>query len=418
MSERNKLRTVAFYLPQFHPIPENNAWWGEGFTEWTNVTKAKPLFPGHYQPHLPADLGFYDLRVPEVRHQQAALAKQYGVDAFCYHYYWFSGRRLLNRPLDDMLADRKFEMPFCLCWANENWTRRWDGAAHELLMAQKHEPGDEERFIEDLLPFLRDPRYLQLDGAPLLIVYAPQQLPDPQASVAKWRAAAAQHGIARLHLCAALTHGTQSVMHWGFDSAVEFPPHNQRTPGIAHRVEFDAAHTGSVFDYAAFARAYLERSYDDPRVHRTVVPSWDNTARTGPRAVMLVNATPQNFAAWAQRTWRATQASLQPSEQGLMFVNAWNEWAEGCHLEPDREHGHAYLEALAAARNDAGALMPFGELGDARIGVVHHSLRRALSLALRANARSSVSHLREFVKARPLLKRALLAVLRALRLRS
>jgi lipopolysaccharide biosynthesis protein len=418
MTEQADVRVVAFYLPQFHPIPENDAWWGKGFTEWTNVTKAKPLFDGHYQPHLPADLGFYDLRVPEVRHAQAVLAKQYGVDAFCYHYYWFSGRRLLNRPLDDMLADATFNMPYCLCWANENWSRRWDGQAHELLMAQEHARGDEDRFIDDLMPHLRDPRYLRLNGAPLLIVYAPQQLPNPEASVQKWRSAAAKRGIERLHLCAALTHGNLAVQQWGFDSAVEFPPHNQMAPSVTGRVEFHKPHRGSLLPYAAFAKSFLSRTYADSRVHRTIVPTWDNTARTGERAVMLVNATPDNFEHWAARTLARTRESLAAGEQGLVFVNAWNEWAEGCHLEPDRAHGHAFLQALHRAIRGEQRFADFPEPAELPTDTnAERSLFRDLALVTRYHRLRAFVRLREWLKSYPLMRAGIVRTLKLLRLR-
>ena len=188
-SDYSKIKLVAFYLTQFHPTPENDLWWGKGFTEWTNATKAMPLFPGHYQPHLPTDFGFYDLRVRQTRRDQIVTAKEYGIGAFCYYYYWFSGRRILHEPLDDMLADKDSDMPFCLCWANENWTRRWDAAEHEILIAQEYHKNDDLEFIKSIVPFMKDPRYIRQNGSPVLLVYRPQHLPDARKSAASLAAA-------------------------------------------------------------------------------------------------------------------------------------------------------------------------------------------------------------------------------------
>lgn len=342
-------RLIAFYLPQFHPIPENDQWWGKGFTEWTNVTKARPLFDGHYQPHLPTDFGFYDLRVRETRHEQIRVAKQHGIDGFCYHYYWFSGKRLLQQPLDDMLADPKSDMPFCLCWANENWTRRWDAADHEILIEQRYLPGDDQRFIEDLLPYLTDPRYIRVDGKPLLIVYSPQRMPDAAGSAAVWRQHCRDAGIGELHICAALTHGNDDYGAFGFDSGVEFPPHNIRQPNINTALRFHQDFKGSAFQYADIARAYIKRTYPGKRVFKAVFPSWDNTARTGERAVLMLNATPDNYENWLGAT--LDRVAQNNDDEPLVFINAWNEWAEGCHLEPDQRYGCGFLQATLNARN-------------------------------------------------------------------
>jgi lipopolysaccharide biosynthesis protein len=339
------VRTVAFYLPQFHPTPENNAWWGKGFTEWTNVTKAQPLFEGHYQPHLPTDFGFYDLRVRQTRRDQIAVARAHGIDAFCYHYYWFSGRRLLHEPLDDMLSDVESNMPFCICWANESWTRRWDAADHQVLIEQKYLPGDSIQFIRDLAPVFRDARYLKVDGRPLLIVYRVQHMPDAQAAIAVWRAYCHEVGIGDIHVCAALTHGNDSYQQFGCDSGVEFPPHNMRCESVAEQIRFYEPFFGYAVQYADIARSFLQRQYDEgSRIFKTVFPSWDNTARTGTRAVVVLNGTPANYGRWLGATLEAARARSSKQEQ-LVFINAWNEWAEGCHLEPDRRYGDAFLKA-------------------------------------------------------------------------
>lgn len=379
-------RLIAFFLTQFHPIPENDAWWGKGFTEWTNVTKAKPLFDGHDQPHLPTDFGFYDLRVRATRHDQIRLAKQFGIDGFCYHYYWFSGTRLLNQPLDDMLADPESDMPFCLCWANENWTRRWDAAEHEILIAQRYLPDDDLDFIKSLIPFFSDPRYIRIDGVPFLIVYRPQHLPDARKTAAIWRDYCRSVGIGEIHLCAALTHGNEDYAQFGFDSGVEFPPHNLKCRNVADQISFYEPFRGYVVKYQAIAQAYLERKYPHCNVFRGVFPSWDNTPRTGNRGVIVLDGTPANYEYWLAESMRKTLEDF-PSQERFVFINAWNEWAEGCHLEPDRKFQHQFLEATLRAKNElsrlqgfSGATLPsFGDgqkrtlLRDLRWVITYHS---------------------------------------------
>lgn len=335
-------KLIAFFLTQYHPIPENDEWWGKGFTEWTNVTKAKDLFPGHYQPHLPADLGFYDLRLRETRLEQVKLAKQYGIDGFCYYYYWFSGRRILHRPLDEMLADKEHDMPFCLCWANENWSRRWDAAEHEVLLAQKYLPEDNLEFIKSLEPYLRDPRYIRKDGKPLILVYRPQHLPAPLEVARVWREYCVEVGIGQIHICAALTHGNKDYLQFGFDSGVEFPPHNLSAIWINHKIPFHQDFSGYICQYEDLARLYMSREYDGS-VYRTVFPSWDNTARRSHRALIILNGTPVNYEYWLSCT--IDRAKSDPLANDFVFINAWNEWAEGCHLEPDYRWGRRFLES-------------------------------------------------------------------------
>ncbi len=356
------VRLVAFFLTQFHPTPENDEWWGKGFTEWTNVTKAQPLFEGHYQPHLPTDLGFYDLRLRESRHDQIALARQYGIDAFCYHYYWFSGTRLLHQPLDDMLADPDSDMPFCLCWANENWTRRWDAAEHKILIAQKYRPEDDLELIKSLAPFFEDRRYLRIDGAPVLLVYRPQHLPDSRRTLRVWRAYCASIGIPRLHLACALTHGNMDYEKFGFDAGVEFPPHQPTVPSYSHRVSLYGEFRGVILDYADMANLYLGRRYSGANVYRGVFPSWDNASRCGANAMVVLNGTPGNYEHWLAEAVRRTRRDF-PSQDRLVFINAWNEWAEGCHLEPDRKYGRGFLEATLRVKEGRPTVTVFPDIG-------------------------------------------------------
>jgi lipopolysaccharide biosynthesis protein len=349
-------KLVAFYLPQFHPFPENDAWWGKGFTEWTNVTRSKPLFIGHYQPHLPTDFGFYDLRVSEVWQEQAEVAKKFGIDAFCYHYYWFSGKRLMEKPLDAMLSNKKIDMPFMLCWANENWTRRWDAAEHQVLIEQKYLPEDPVLFIKSIEPYLRDERYVEKDGKKVLIVYRPQHLPNAREWTDEWRKYARSAGLGDLFLVCALTHESWNYSQYGFDAGVEFPPHNLNGTNeseVKSSLGFTSKFSGHVYDFKDIAELYLNRDAGAQKNYFSCVfPSWDNTARRKHRALVTLNGTPENYENWLQRAIEKTN-SKYPTEQRFVFINAWNEWAEGCHLEPDLRHGDLFLKATLNAKLNA-----------------------------------------------------------------
>jgi lipopolysaccharide biosynthesis protein len=342
------VRAIAFYLPQFHPIPENDRWWGEGFTEWTNVTRARPSFVGHYQPHLPADMGFYDLRVAETRVKQAALARAYGLHAFCYYYYWFAGKRLLETPVEAVRASGEPDFPYCLCWANENWTRRWDGADQEVLIAQNPSVADDERLILDLLPHFRDPRYVRVDGKPLFIVYRIGAMPNVARAAELWRTIARREGIGELYLCAAKTYDTGDPTFYGFDAVVEFPPHGLRTVPMHERLDFlDPDFAGTVVDYRQFVVDCISTRDPSYMLHRTVMPGWDNTARRAHKALVFAHATPEVYELWLREV--VARARARPPSERLVFVNAWNEWAEGAHLEPDRRFGRQYLDATRRA---------------------------------------------------------------------
>jgi len=397
-------RLIAFFLTQYHPIPENDAWWGKGFTEWTNVTKSEPLFQGHYQPHLPTDLGFYDLRQKETRHEQIRLAKQYGIDGFCYHYYWFSGTRILHKPLDEMLADPDSDMPFCLCWANENWTRRWDAAEEQILMEQKYRSQDDLDFIKSVVPFLSDPRYIRIDGAPFLIVYRPQKLPDARATVNTWRAYCRSVGFDRIHLAAALTHGNEDYEQFGFDSGVEFPPHNIKSPEVTNRIAFFRGFKGLVMDFHSVAQSYLDHSYAGRNVFRSVFPSWDNTARTNDRAMVILNGTPANYEFWLSEAIHRT-IEERPGQDRLVFINAWNEWAEGCHLEPDRRYQRQFLEATLRARSGQTKLLDFTDTGLPRgVHVARRTLFSDMTSMLEYHGLAQLNKVRRWVRRHPKIK--------------
>ena len=344
------VRVIAFYLPQFHPIPENDRWWGAGFTEWTNVTRAVPLYRGHDQPRRPGELGYYDLRVSDVRHRQAELASKHGIHGFCYYYYWFSGRRLLERPLELMLADQDLRFPFCLCWANESWSRRWDGSERDILIEQVYGPDDPPRFIREVAHILRDPRYITVDGSPMLLVYRPAVIPDVRNVLRTWRATAAELGLTGLHLCGVQSNDYTSGLEDGFDAMVEFPPHSIPVGEITRQVPDVASDfSGKIFSYADVVRysTALESCIRLP-VYRGLMTGWDNTARRGLASHIYYDSTPEQYEVWLKRLLAYTRRHHQ-GDHRLIFVNAWNEWAEGAYLEPDATHRRGYLEATARA---------------------------------------------------------------------
>ncbi len=341
-------RAIAFYLPQFHPIPENDLWWGNGFTEWTNVSRARPWFRGHEQPHIPGELGFYDLRVPEIRAQQVSLARKYGLYGFCYYYYWFNGRRLLQRPLEEVLRTGQPDFPFCICWANENWTRRWDGLEQDILLEQAHTEASDLAFIHDVIPIFKDPRYIRVDGAPLLVVYRANILPNVHRTVEIWRTACREAGFPAVHLCAAQTFGITDPLGMGFDAAVEFPPHGMSAGEIGKLKGRDPDFDGKVYDYRDVVKYAISRPPVPYRRYRAVMTNWDNTPRRGARGHVYAHSSPQEYEMWLRAIVADADVTLPPGQR-FVFINAWNEWAEGAHLEPDQRHGYAYLEATARA---------------------------------------------------------------------
>ncbi len=354
-----RVKALAFLLPQFHPIPENDQWWGKGFTEWRNVARARPNFVGHHQPQLPADLGFYDLRVPEVRAEQAELARRYGIHGFCYYYYWFAGKRLLEKPLDAVLHSGEPDFPYCVCWANENWTRTWDGNSREVLMGQQHSREDSLAFIRSLIPHFKDPRYIRVNGAPMLLVYRVDIIPDMANTAELWRQECRAHGIEELHLVAVQSFGIGDPRLYGCDAAVEFPPHGTDmdwncNAAFADRM-LNPSFSGNIIDVEHVIRAALNRAPEAYPLYRGVMPAWDNTARRQDTGLTFVNTTPERYEYWLAEI---TRQSVERHDEAhrFVFINAWNEWAEGAHLEPDLKDGHVWLQATARALSGSSTL--------------------------------------------------------------
>lgn len=364
MINRNKKRIIAFHLPQYHPFQENDSWWGKGFTEWNNVVKVKPLFKGHYQPHLPADLGFYDLRIPEVREQQAEMAKHYGIDGFCYYHYWFNGHQLMERPVKEILSSGKPDFPFMLCWANENWTRAWDGGEKEILIKQEYSEQDDLEHIHYLLDHVfLDKRYIRVDNKPVFCIYRSTLFPDIKRTITTWRKEAAKRGV-ELYLCRVESFDIsgEAYLQDGFDAAIEFQPFTHRLEELKRRRHPLRKFTHNmnrfffnwcrktVIDYNRFVDYSCSFPPPDYKRYPGVTPMWDNTARRKKKMFLLKNSTPEKYGAWLSFVLK----NFVPfsKQENFVFINAWNEWAEGNHLEPDVKWGFRYLEETKKAVNE------------------------------------------------------------------
>lgn len=358
-----EVRFIAFYLPQFHRIAENDEWWGAGFTEWTNVTKAVPRFAGHLQPRLPGALGFYDLTDPDVLHRQADLARRAGIGGFCFHDYWFSGRKILEKPLELLLAHPDIALPFCLSWANENWSRRWDGREDQLLLAQRYDPDDLDGYVRSIVPSLADPRYIRVGARPLILIYRPALVPDAPRMFDAWRAFLVREGFGEPLLAMVQSFDDVDPRPYGLDAAVGFPPHvsnlwsqNDRD----HRHLYDLDFVGHVRSYGFIANEMLRRFTDAYVTFPGVCPGWDNEARKPRFGTSFTGATPPAYGEWLAQA--AAQAMTNAPDARLVFVNAWNEWAEGAILEPDRHFGHAFLAQTRAVLDRLPATAPLATL--------------------------------------------------------
>ncbi|MBF0375943.1 MAG: glycoside hydrolase family 99-like domain-containing protein [Desulfamplus sp.] len=339
------IKMIAFYLPQFHPIDENDKWWGKGFTEWSNVSKAIPQFVGHDQPRLPGELGFYDLRLIDIQRRQAELAKNYGIYGFCYYYYWFGGRRVLERPLEQLVNNPDIDFPFCLCWANENWSRRWDGSEDDILLKQEYSLGYDEKFIQDISTYFLDKRYIKIDGKPILLVYRAELLPDPLNTAILWRNWCFKNNIGEIYLCNVHSFESISPESIGFDAAIEFPPNTFPVNPINDSVDIvNPDYKGIIYDYRQLVDISTSYKIPDYPKHRGITTSWDNEPRKPGRGTTFINSNPDVYEKWLSHIAHFTDSHFKEDEK-IIFINAWNEWAEGACLEPDRKNGYAYLES-------------------------------------------------------------------------
>lgn len=361
----SKIDVIAFYLPQYHPIPENDEWYGKGFTEWTNVGKAKPLFRGHYQPLVPADLGYYDLRIADVRRQQAQLAKQAGVAAFCYYHYWFgNGKQLLEMPLQQVVSSKEPDLPFCICWANHTWYQKMWSSEHNMLdmkpiMPQEY-PGQEDwdKHFYTLLDTFKDERYYRINGKLVFVLYHAADIPDVEAYIARWQELAQQEGLGGFYFLSYVddTIDLNNPVHDLCEAKVVCCKNDITSFGknafvrklsrFIRVVMSRILHMPmSVYKYAKVRQKLLHPCYKDERVMPVLIPNWDNTARRGNGAMVLHEATPEQFGKHCEEVFDM----IRDKEQKVVFLKSWNEWGEGNYMEPCLKYGHGYIDALRKA---------------------------------------------------------------------
>ena len=378
-----KARIIAYYLPQFHPIPENDETWGKGFTEWTNVAQAKPLFRGHYQPHIPADLGFYDLRLPEIREQQAQMAKEAGIEGFCYWHYWFgNNKRLLERPFQEVLESGKPDFPFCLAWANHDWTTRtWQNNSKTTMIAKQLNPGEEDykQHFYAVLPAFKDHRYITIDGKPLFAIFDPYSFKDIKQFIKIWRELAKENGLKGVHFIAIcnntstikrLEDGTikrvlpntkssaelyNEILSLGFDGLNSFGKSRGETlvlGKIARTIRFLLQKHISWFPTLKYDFVKVTKHFFAPEdiwdnVYPTIMPQWDRTPRAGKHEGIYINSTPENFKKHIENALDIIKN--KPNERKILFLRSWNEWGEGNYVEPDLKYGKKFLEAIKSS---------------------------------------------------------------------
>ncbi len=351
-----KVRVIALYLPQYHPIPENDLWWGKGFTEWTNVGKAKPLFRGHDQPKVPADLGYYDLRLPEARIAQARLAKQYGIEGFCYWHYWFgNGKQLLQRPFEEVLKTGEPDFPFCLAWANHSWKDKQfnKGGTNRTLIEQLY-PGEDDyiKHFNYLLPAFKDHRYIRVDNKPVFMVYSPSELPSAKHFIELWQKLAKDNGLKGIHFVAHTYHvgEIEKQKNLGFDGVniVRLFDVFKKDYSLSKRIYMKTMrilfNRGRILDYGKAAECFSgEEDYQD-FCYPTIIPNWDHSPRSGRSGHILIHSSAEKFRKHVAKTFDTIKG--KPQDKQIVFLKSWNEWAEGNYIEPDLTHGLAYLEAL------------------------------------------------------------------------
>ncbi|MDR0939317.1 MAG: glycoside hydrolase family 99-like domain-containing protein [Mediterranea sp.] len=355
MNSKLPVRVIAFYLPQYHPIPENDKWWGKGFTEWTNVGKAKPLFRGHYQPRVPADLGYYDLRVPETRIEQAEMARKYGVEGFCYWHYWFgAGKRLLQRPFQEVLESGEPDFPFCLSWANHSWEDKFTkDRTHRMLMEQQYlGEADDTLHFKAVLPAFKDHRYIRVENKPIFMIFNPLELPNTSAFIQLWQKLARDNGLEGLHFVAYTYNANEvgKLMDMGFDGVniVRLFDFFKRSYSILAKTRMKIKRVvfqkGDLVEYATAARYFSGDEDRYPHCYPTIIPNWDRSPRAGRDGHILIHSTPDKFKKHLLQSFG--NIMHKPIERRLVFLKSWNEWAEGNYIEPDLRFGLGYLEAL------------------------------------------------------------------------